>query len=133
MERQSIGCKKRIRLMTKITREDLLARCACFDLRKATRAVSRLYDDCLRPLDLNITQYSLRRVIEGTPQISVSALGRYMVMGRTSFTRSLAQLERDALIHTRAGADKRTQILSLTKTGTRLIANAKPHSRQAQE
>jgi DNA-binding MarR family transcriptional regulator len=119
--------------MTEITREDLLARCACFDLRKATRAVSRLYDDCLRPLDLNITQYSLLRVIEGSPQISVSTLGRYMVMERTSITRALAPLERDGLIRSRAGSDKRTRIISLTKRGTKLIANAKPHWDEAQK
>jgi DNA-binding MarR family transcriptional regulator len=119
--------------MTETTREDLLARCACFDLRKATRAVSRLYDDCLRPLDLNITQYSLLRVIEGTPQISVSTLGRYMVMDRTSITRALAPLERDGLIRSRAGSDKRTRIISLTKRGTKLIANAKPHWDEAQK
>jgi DNA-binding MarR family transcriptional regulator len=119
--------------MTKITREDLLARCACFDLRKATRAVSRLYDDCLRPLGLNITQYSLLRVIEGTPQISVSTLGRYMVMERTSITRALAPLERDGPIRSRAGSDKRTRIVSLTKRGTKLIADAKPHWDQAQK
>jgi DNA-binding MarR family transcriptional regulator len=119
--------------MTEITREDLLSRCACFDLRKATRAVSRLYDDCLRPLDLNITQYSLLRVIEGSPQISVSTLGRYMVMERTSITRALAPLERDGLIRSRAGSDKRTRIISLTKRGTKLIANAKPHWDEAQK
>ena len=119
--------------MTEITREDLLARCACFDLRKATRAVSRFYDDCLRSLDLNITQYSLLRVIEGTPQIAVSTLGRYMVMDRTSITRALAPLERDGLIRSRAGNDKRTRIISLTKRGTKLIANAKPHWDEAQK
>jgi DNA-binding MarR family transcriptional regulator len=117
--------------MTEITREDPMARCACFDLRKATRAVSRLYDDCLRPLDLNITQYSLLRVIEGTPQIAVSTLD--MVMERTSITRALAPLERDGLIHSRAGSDKRTRIVSLTKKGSRLIANAKPHWEEAQK
>ena len=119
--------------MTEIARENLLARCACFDLRKATRAVSRLYDECLRPLDLNITQYSLLRVIEGTPQISVSTLGRYMVMERTSITRALAPLERDGLIRSRAGSDKRTRVVSLTKKGGRLLANAKLNWDQAQK
>lgn len=119
--------------MTEMTRQELLARCACFDLRKATRAVSRLYDDCLRPLGLNITQYSLLRVIESEPQISVSALGRYMVMDRTSVTRALAPLERDRLIRSRVGSDKRKRIVSLTNKGTKLIADAKPRWRQAQK
>jgi DNA-binding MarR family transcriptional regulator len=119
--------------MTEMTRQELLARCACFDLRKATRAVSRLYDDCLRPLGLNITQYSLLRVIESEPQISVSTLGRYMVMDRTSVTRALAPLERDRLIRSRVGSDKRKRIVSLTKKGTELIADAKSHWDEAQK
>jgi DNA-binding MarR family transcriptional regulator len=119
--------------MTQMTRQELLARCACFDLRKATRAVSRLYDDCLRPLGLNITQYSLLRVIESEPQISVSILGRYMVMDRTSVTRALAPLERDRLIRSRVGSDKRKRIVSLTKKGTKLIADAKSHWDEAQK
>jgi DNA-binding MarR family transcriptional regulator len=119
--------------MTEMTRQELLARCACFDLRKATRAVSRLYDDCLRPLGLNITQYSLLRVIESEPQISVSTLGRYMVMDRTSVTRALAPLERDRLIRSRVGSDKRKRIVSLTKKGTKLIADAKSYWDEAQK
>jgi hypothetical protein len=34
--------------MKPTTRKELLAECACFDLRKATRAVSRMYDEFLR-------------------------------------------------------------------------------------
>jgi DNA-binding MarR family transcriptional regulator len=119
--------------MTKMTRQELLARCACFDLRKATRAVSRLYDDCLRPLDLNITQYSLLRVIEGEPQISVSTLGRTMVMDRTSITRALVPLERDGLVRSDAGSDKRTRIVSVTKKGAKLLASARPRWDEAQK
>src|SRR6266436_9073049 len=109
------------------TRSELLAECACFDLRRATRAVSRMYDDFLRDAGLNITQFSLLNLICAEKELSISTLGRYMVMERTSITRALAPLERDGLIHSRAGADKRIRIVSLTKKGTRLIANAKPH------
>src|SRR4029077_6282000 len=119
--------------MTEMTRQELLARCACFDLRKATRAVSRLYDDCLRPLGLNITQYSLLRVIESEPQITVSTLGRYMVMDPTSVTRALLPLERDGLVRSDAGSDKRTRIVSLTKKGANLLANARPRWENAQK
>jgi hypothetical protein len=44
-------------------RKDLLAECACFDLRKATRVVSRMYDDFLRDAAMNVTQFSLLRLI----------------------------------------------------------------------
>ena len=119
--------------MTETTRADLLAQCACFDLRKATRAVSRLYDDHLRSCGLNITQYSMLRMIEFGQQISVSTLGRYMAMDQTSVTRALAPLQRDRLIRSRAGSDKRTRIVSLTKKGTKLIAGARPGWDEAQK
>lgn len=114
-------------------RNELLAECACFDLRKATRAVSRMYDDFLRDAGLNITQFSLLRLIRREKELSLSTLARYMVMDRTSMTRATAPLERDGLINTRPGADKRIRIVSLTKKGYKLVENAEPKWRRAQE
>ena len=115
--------------MTEMTRDDLLAQCACFDLRKATRAVSRLYDDCLRPLDLNVTQYSLLRMIETAQQISVSTLGhgsnQYHARARATgagWTHPLSCGQRQA------NADR-----LLTKKGANLIANARPRWDNAQK
>jgi DNA-binding MarR family transcriptional regulator len=118
--------------MIKVARGELLAQCACFGLRKATRAVSRLYDDCLRPVGLNITQYAMLRVIQAEA-MSVSALGRAMVMDRTSITRALAPLERDGLIRTEPGSDKRARLVSLTRKGVKLLANARPFWDEAQK
>jgi DNA-binding MarR family transcriptional regulator len=115
------------------TRNELIARCACFDLRKATRAVSRMYDDFLRDEGLNITQFSLLRVIRTEKELSISTLGRYMVMDRTSITRALAPLERDGLIDSRSGADKRIRIVSVTNKGRKLVEEAEPKWRQAQD
>ena len=115
------------------TRNELLAECACFDLRKATRAVSRMYDDFLRDAGLNITQLSMLRLIRAGKELSISTLGRYMVMDRTSITRALAPLERDGLIQSRPAADKRIRIVSITNKGRRLLENAEPGWRKAQE
>jgi len=115
------------------TRNELLTECACFDLRKATRAVSRMYDGFLRDAGLNITQFSLLRLIRTEKELSISTLGRYMVMDRTSITRALAPLERDGLIDSRPGADKRIRIVSVTNKGRKLVEQAEPKWRQAQE
>jgi DNA-binding MarR family transcriptional regulator len=115
------------------TRSELLSECACFDLRRATRAVSRFYDDFLRDAGLNITQFSLLRLISAEKDLSISTLGRYMVMDRTSITRALVPLERDGLIQSRPGADKRIRIVSVTKKGRKLVADAEPKWRKAQE
>ena len=115
------------------TRKELLAECACFDLRKATRAVSRMYDEFLRDRGLNNTQFSLLRLIRAEKELSISTLGRYMAMDRTSIIRALAPLERDGLIDSRPGADKRIRIVSVASKGRKLIENAEPEWRQAQE
>jgi DNA-binding MarR family transcriptional regulator len=115
------------------TRNELLAECACFDLRKAMRAVSRMYDDFLRDEGLNITQFSMLRMIRTEKGLSISTLGRHMVMDRTSITRALAPLERDGLLQSRPGADKRIRIVCLTNKGRKLVEAAEPKWRQAQE
>jgi DNA-binding MarR family transcriptional regulator len=115
------------------TGDELLTECACFDLRRATRAVSRMYDDFLRDAGLNITQFSLLHLICVEKDLSISTLGRYMVMDRTSITRALAPLERDRLIYSRIGADKRIRIISVTNKGRKLVESAEPKWRQAQE
>ena len=114
-------------------RNELIVECACFDLRKATRAVSSMYDDFLRDAGLNVTQFSLLRLIRTEKEISVSTLSRYMVMDSTSITRALAPLERDNLINSRAGADKRMRVVSLTRKGVKLVGDAEPKWRRAQE
>ena len=114
-------------------RNELLSECACFDLRKAMRAVSRMYDDFLRDAGINVTQFSLLRLIRTEKEISVSTLSRYMVMDRTSITRALAPLERDGLINSWTGPDKRVRIVSLTKRGDKLVTDAEPRWRQAQK
>ena len=115
------------------TRNELLAECACDDLRKATRTVTRMYEDFLRDEGLNITQFSLLSVIRAGKELSVSTLGRDMGLDRTSITRALAPMERDGLIHSRPGADKRIRIVSVTNKGRKLVEDAALKWRQAQE
>jgi DNA-binding MarR family transcriptional regulator len=115
------------------TRRELLADCACCELRTAARAISHMYDDFLRDKGLNVTQYAVLSRIRAEKELSISTLGRYMVMDRTSITRALAPLERDGLIHSRSGADKRVRIVSVTNKGRSLVEDAEPKWRQAQE
>jgi DNA-binding MarR family transcriptional regulator len=115
------------------TGRELLTECACFDLRRATRVVSRMYDDFLRDAGLNITQFALLRLICAEKELSISTLGRSMAMDRTSITRALVPLERDGLIQSRSGADKRIRIVSVTSKGRKLVESAEPRWHQAQE
>jgi DNA-binding MarR family transcriptional regulator len=92
-----------------------------------------MYDEFLRDKALNITQFSLLRLIRIEKELSISTLGRYMAMDRTSITRALAPLERDGLIDSRSGADKRIRIVFVTSKGRKLVENAEPKWHEAQQ
>ncbi|MEE8273100.1 MAG: MarR family transcriptional regulator, partial [Alphaproteobacteria bacterium] len=67
--------------------------CTCFNLRKAARAVTQLYDAALGPSGLRATQFSLIAAlgVRGAP--TISQLAKAMVMDRTTLTRNLKPLE----------------------------------------
>ena len=106
--------------------------CACFSLRKAARAVTQLYDDALKPAGVLATQLPLLATTARLERATVTELAEAMVMDRTTLTRNLRPLERDGLLRTEPGTDRRVREVSLTKKGQRVLLAAYPLWRQAQ-
>src|SRR5258706_5806386 len=50
------------------------ATCACFNIRKATRAVTQFYDDALRPSGLRITQFTLLVLLQRHGAMTINSL-----------------------------------------------------------
>jgi len=109
------------------------ASCACFNLRKAARTITQIYDDALRPSGLRATQFSLLAVLRARAPLTVSELADVAATDRTTLTRNLKPLERDGLVRSRAGADRRVRELLVTPKGRRALAGAYPLWRRAQE
>jgi DNA-binding MarR family transcriptional regulator len=72
--------------------------CASTSLRKASRAVGRLYDAALEPSGLSANQLSILRTIERMDGPLLARLSERMVMDRTSLYRALAPMERDGWV-----------------------------------
>jgi DNA-binding MarR family transcriptional regulator len=106
--------------------------CACFNLRKATRAVTQYYDDVLGPSGLRITQFSLLGVIRLLGTASISQLADAAVMDRTTLARNLDLLAREKLVRIRPGADGRVREVSLTRTARVKLEAALPLWERAQ-
>jgi DNA-binding MarR family transcriptional regulator len=107
--------------------------CACTTLRKASRAVARLYEGHLAEAGLSATQFAILRALERRGTSSLRPLADELVMDRTSLYRALAPLERDGLVLIEADAsDARARRASLTEAGRARIAEALPHWRAAQ-
>jgi DNA-binding MarR family transcriptional regulator len=107
-------------------------RCTCFNLRKAARAVTQLYDEYMRPTGLRVTQFSLLAVIRIAGRISISDLAQEAVMDRTTLKRNLELLEREGLVRIQPGDDARVREVSLTAAAQKKLATALPYWTRAQ-
>ncbi len=106
--------------------------CACANLRKASRAVTQLYDESLQPTGLRATQYTLLVALSLAGSISITDLAQKLVMDRTTLTRNLTPLERQGLVAIAKGDDQRTRIVTLTNEGREALAAALPLWEKAQ-
>ncbi len=115
--------------------------CACFNFRKASRAVTQFFDETLAPSGLRSTQLvillnvaaSQRPVNSTEPPATVMQLAREMVMDRSTLARNLKPLEKQRLIKITPGHDRRTRVVRLTAHGRKVLAAAVPLWEQAQQ
>lgn len=106
--------------------------CTCFRLRRAARQVSQVYDRELAAVDLSLNEYSILRHAErGTCQLG--ELADSLGMERTTLTRNLRPLLEAGWLRETRGEDARQRVISITSSGRKRIANAKPHWQRAQQ
>jgi DNA-binding MarR family transcriptional regulator len=106
--------------------------CVGFNLRKATRAVTQLYDEMLRPAGIRVTQYSLLVVLKIIGPVLVTDLAEKIVMDRTTLTRNLDVMEKQGLVKVAPGEDRRTRWVTITASGSAVLLEAYPLWQQAQ-
>ena len=107
--------------------------CACANLRRADRVVTRFYDAVLRRSGLRITQFTLLQALHRAPEISQKQMAELLAIDSTTLTRTLAPLRRKGWLHSEAGADRRELRLSLTAAGKREYERALPYWQSAQK
>ncbi len=106
--------------------------CLCASVRRATRAVTRLYDEMLRPAGLRTTQFTLLQVLDRNTWITPSRLGEQLAIDNTTLSRTLRLLARRGWIASRPGEDRRERRLALTAAGRRRLARGRPRWQRAQ-
>lgn len=117
------------------TREQILDihnLCACSHTRMAARAVTRFYDDALRPAGLKGTQFVLLAAIEADEAGSITDLADRLEIERTTLVRNLQLLRKDGFVAPLKGANGR-QKPTLTPQGRAALDVALPLWRSAQD
>ena len=120
--------------MAPTTLEDALPTlsCACANLRRAARAVTRLYDEELRGSGLKPTQFTLLMALDEAGETTQGKLGEILALDSTTLTRTLRPLVRRGAIRGIKGRDRRQWHFSLTAAGRRTFERARPNWQRAQ-
>jgi len=107
--------------------------CACANLRRASRAVTQLYEEELRPTKLRITQLSILKALSTVPDARQGGLAHAMGLDSTTLTRILTPLRRQGYVAIQRGRDRRERILSLTGKGRAMVEQLTTHWERAQK
>jgi DNA-binding MarR family transcriptional regulator len=105
-------------------------------IRQASRLLSRVYNESLRPLGIQASQLSVLVAVAlfGEKGATIGELAKALVMDRTTLTRNVQPLERAGLLRVaRAPNDARSRVMFLSLAGERMIESAFPLWELAQQ
>ena len=92
--------------------------CNCLAIRQAARHVSQFYDQCMAPIGLRTSQFSMLARLRRLGPMTINTLAHDLVMDRTTLGRNILPLEREGLIIIVPGsADRRSKEVRLTEAG----------------
>jgi DNA-binding MarR family transcriptional regulator len=107
--------------------------CACANLRRAARAVTRMYNRELLATGLEYTQFTLLMALSLTGETTQGHLGEILALDSTSLTRMLRPLIKRGWVNVKAGKDRRQKLFQLTTSGRHKFEQSRPDWERAQK
>ena len=107
--------------------------CVSYNLRKASRIVSKVYAHEMRLAPVRGPQFSLMMIIARQERPSVSELAELVGADRTTMTRNLDQLEKRGLIRISHGKNMRCKAVELEPKGKAALERSVSYWRKAQD
>lgn len=107
--------------------------CACVNVRRASRAITRVYDKALEPAGLKITQFSVLATIMRSGPLNISNLARLLKLDRTTLVRNMKSLESSGFVENTAASDPRERAVCITESGRIVVERARPYWSIAQK
>lgn len=118
---------------TVATEQDIIDSCACLKVRMASRAVTRAYDEALRPVGLRATQLIVLVAMAMDGAMSITSLATFLGMDRSTLKRTVTPLENDGLVAVSSEGWRRSRMLEITKSGRAKLHEAIPLWERAQQ
>ena len=105
---------------------DVNSRCLAFHLKKASRAITQIYDQALTPCGLRSTQFNILVTFFTLKSPTLTMMAQSLVMDRTTLTRNLKPIEKSGFIEPIQARDKRSKAYSLTELGKATLQKSFP-------
>lgn len=103
---------------------EVAGRCVAMRVHRASRLLTRRYDEAVRPTGITITQFTLLNTIALKRPESISDIGSMLDIDRTTLSRSLSLLVDAGYVALgEPGADRKREVL-LTAQGQEKLAEA---------
>lgn len=94
--------------------------------------MTQLFDEALKPCGLYATQFTLLAAISLGREATITELSKELIMDRTTLTRNLTPLQKNGWVKVTPGEDKRTRVLTLTRSGKNILSQAMIQWQQVQ-
>jgi DNA-binding MarR family transcriptional regulator len=91
--------------------------CNCLNIRRASQALTEVYDEFLASSNIKIGQFSLLKHINQLGPVSVSDLALIIRLDRTTLVRNLKPLEQSGLVEDISIQGTRNRQIKLTTKG----------------
>lgn len=106
---------------------DVTSPCVCGRLRRASRALTRLYDEALEPTGLTVTQFAVLRTLARSKRPTLAELAEATAHEKSALWRILQPLLRKGWAMSSSTGGERSQRLELTPAGWAKLEEATPH------
>src|SRR5579863_3885749 len=107
--------------------------CFCANLRRASRAVTRIYEEEFRNAGFTgATQYHVLTALKRSGPIRQQDLGRLLDIDETTIVRTLKPLIQKGWLGHEEGKDRREKWINLAPAGQRQMERARPAWERAQ-
>lgn len=100
--------------------------CLCANFRRASRALTQLYETAIRPFGIRATQLTILQVLSRAGDLPQGKLGEILAMDSTSLTRTLAIMKRHGWVAYRPGEDRRERWVCLSTAGKSQLRRVEP-------
>jgi DNA-binding MarR family transcriptional regulator len=101
--------------------------CVLRHVARTSRSVVAAFDAALKPAGLTGNQFNLLMTLARMGPLNVNGVAAAVGMHPSTVPRLIAPLARRRLVRTRAGADRRERLITVTESGQRKLVAAYPY------